>query len=105
MIEDEKRKSGAGQWLLQHLAVAYAEAGDFPEALRAVERMNAPLYQVTALAGEISFSLTYRYPFEQGVALLQAKTGDKALARKMLERAAELIASIPEDSAHADHER
>jgi RNA polymerase sigma factor (sigma-70 family) len=55
---------------------------------------------VAALTEGINLNMTYDYPGDPaklGVALLQAEAGDKALARKTLQRAADLIASLPED--------
>jgi hypothetical protein len=95
-------KSGLGAALLEELALADAAAGNIPEALRVVERMKDASSQVTALLGRIRLNMTYDYPVDpaaQGVARLQAKAGDKALARKTLQRAADLIASIPEGTA------
>jgi RNA polymerase sigma factor (sigma-70 family) len=100
LVEDEEMKSWVGTKLLEELALAYAAAGNIPEALRVVERMKDPSSQVTALLGRIDLNMSYDYPVDpaaQGVARLQAKAGDKALARKTLQRAADLIASLPED--------
>jgi RNA polymerase sigma factor (sigma-70 family) len=101
MVEDEEMKSGLGATLLEELALADAWAGNIPEALRGVERMNDPSSQVTALLGRIRLNMTYDYPVDPsawGVARLQAKAGDKALARKTLQRAADVIASMPDDT-------
>jgi RNA polymerase sigma factor (sigma-70 family) len=101
MVEDEETKSWLGATLPEGLALADAAAGDIPGALRVVERLKDPSSQVTALLGRFHLNLTYDYPVDraaQGVALLQAKAGDKAIARKTLQRAADLIASMPEDA-------
>jgi RNA polymerase sigma factor (sigma-70 family) len=101
LVEDEEMKSGLGARLLEELGLAYADAGNIPEALRVVERMKDPSSQVTVLLGRFNFNLNYDYPVDkaaQGLALLQARAGDKALASKTLQRAADLIASLPEDA-------
>jgi tetratricopeptide (TPR) repeat protein len=99
MVEGEEMKSWTGPSLREDLALAYAAAGKIPEALRVVERMKDPSSQVTALLGRAPFSMSWaECPAQPGVALVQAKAGDKALARKTLERAAELVASMPKDA-------
>jgi tetratricopeptide (TPR) repeat protein len=99
MIEGEEMKSWIGPSLLEDLALAYAAAGQIPEALRVVERMKDPSSQVAALLGRGPFSMSWvECPAPPGVALVQARAGDKALARKTLERAAELVASMPGDA-------
>jgi len=102
MVEDEPMKSSIGRRLLEELGLAYAAAGDIPEALRVVERIKDPSSQVTVLLGRIYLLMSYdddgADPALLGVALLQAKAGEKALAKKTLERAADLIASMPEDT-------
>src|SRR5262249_42747100 len=100
MGEDKEWKSWIGQKVLEDLALADAGAGNIPEALRVVERMKDPSSRVTALLGRFYLNMNYDYavdPGKVGIALLQAKAGDKALARKTLKRAADLIASMPED--------
>ena len=100
MVEGEEMKSWIGPSLLDDLALAYAAAGKIPEALRVVERMKDPSSQVAALLGRGPFSMNWaECPRQPGVVLVQAKAGDKALARKTLERAAELVASMPKDAA------
>jgi RNA polymerase sigma factor (sigma-70 family) len=101
MVEDEEMKPWVGADLLEELALANAAAGNIPEALRIVERMKDPSSQVTALLGRFNLHMSYDYPVDkgaQGVALLQAKAGDKAVAGKTLRRAADLIAAMPEDT-------
>jgi hypothetical protein len=95
MVEDEEMKSRLGADLLVELALAHAAADKIPEALRVVERMKAPSSQVLALLGRIYFNMAYDYPSEPGVALIQTRAGDKALAGKTIQRAADLIASMP----------
>jgi RNA polymerase sigma factor (sigma-70 family) len=100
MVESEETRSWLAPMLLEDLALAHAQAGNIPEALRVVERMKDPASRVKALVGRTHLNMTYDYlehPQDLGVALLQARAGDKARARKTLERAAELIASMPED--------
>jgi tetratricopeptide (TPR) repeat protein len=65
--------------------------------------MKDPSSQVTAVLGRSPFGMTWaECPAQPGVALVQAKAGDKALARKTLERAAELVASLPKDASGRD---
>jgi RNA polymerase sigma factor (sigma-70 family) len=98
-VEDAGIKGWLPSMLLEQVTLAHAKAGDFPQALRVVERMKEPASQVTALAGVVYYNLwNTAYPNEPGVALLQAKAGDKAGARKTLRRAAELAAAVAEDS-------
>jgi RNA polymerase sigma factor (sigma-70 family) len=101
MVESEETKSWFGPMLLEDLALAYAQAGNIPEALRVVDRMKDPSSRVTTLVGRIYLNMTFGYldlPPELGIAMLQAKAGDMALARKTLARATELVASMPEDN-------
>ena len=101
MVEDQEMKSRLGVTLLEELALAYGAAGNIPEALRVVERMKGPSSQVTALLGRFQLQMNYDYPNNsaaQGIAMLQAKAGDQALAKKTLQRATDLIASMPEDT-------
>jgi RNA polymerase sigma factor (sigma-70 family) len=101
LVEGKEMKSRIGPMLLEELALAHAAAGHLPEALRVVERMKDPSSQLTALLGRFPLNMNHAYPGDpanRGVALLQAKAGDKALARKTLQRAADLIASLPEDT-------
>src|SRR5262249_10848871 len=66
---------------------------------RVVERMKDPSSQVMALLGRGPFSMSWdECPARPGVALVQARAGDKALARKTLERAARLVAAMPRDN-------
>jgi tetratricopeptide (TPR) repeat protein len=100
LVEGKEMKSWVGPMVLEELALAHAAAGNVPEALRVVERMKDPSSRVTALLGGVNLNMTYDYPGNPGklgVALLQARAADLARARKTLERAADSIASIPED--------
>jgi RNA polymerase sigma factor (sigma-70 family) len=100
MVEDRDKKARLGSWLLEDLAVAHVAAGNIPQALDIVERMKDPSSQVTALLGGRGFQPSWgECPFDPGVALAQAKAGDKALAKKTLERAAKLVAAMPRGKA------
>jgi tetratricopeptide (TPR) repeat protein len=96
MVEDKETKSRVGRMVLEELALAHAAAGKIPEALRVFEQMKEPSSQVTALLGSGGFGLSWgERPFYPGVALVEAKAGNKAQAMKTLERAAKLVETMP----------
>jgi tetratricopeptide (TPR) repeat protein len=106
IVEDKDMKSRLGSWLLDDLALAYVAAGNTAEALNIVERMKDPSSQVTALLGGRGFQPSWgECPFDPGVALAQSKAGDNALAKRTLDRAAKLVATMPKgktpDRPHA----
>lgn len=99
MIDEGQSRPAFSSGPLAQLALAHAAAGDIPAALRIVERLPDPASQVQVLAGRLFLDKsTVDYPYQPGVAILQARSGDKAAARKTLERVAELVASIPPDN-------
>ncbi len=88
----------AASEFLEQLALAHAAAGAIADALRIVERIRDPGSRVHALAGHVWVNKSVvHYPNQPGVGILQHRAGHKAAARKTLERAAELVASMPED--------
>jgi hypothetical protein len=102
LLKAEEKKSLQRAAVLQEVALAHARAGDFAAALRVADRINRPAARVAALTGLVYFNLSYvEYPYEPGVALLQAEAGDKAQARQTLARAAELAAQVPEKEGKA----
>jgi tetratricopeptide (TPR) repeat protein len=98
MVKDKETKSRIGWMVLEELALAHAAAGKIPEAFRVIERMKDPSSQITALLGSGGFGLSWgECPFYPGVALVEAKAGNKAKAMKTLERAAKLVEAMPKE--------
>jgi tetratricopeptide (TPR) repeat protein len=96
MVEDKETKSRVGRIVLEEIALAHTAAGNVPKALRVIERMKDPSSQVTALLGSGGLQPSWcECPFEPGVALVQARAGEKAQAMKTLARAAKLVAAMP----------
>ena len=98
MVQEKKTKSRVGRMVLEELALAHAAAGNVPEALRVVERMKDPSSQVTALLGRNVGPSWAECPYYPGVALVEAKAGNKAQAMKTLERAAKLVEAMPKEN-------
>jgi tetratricopeptide (TPR) repeat protein len=97
LVKDKETKSRVGRMVLEKLALAYAAVGKIPDALRVIEQMKDPSSQITALLGSGLAPSWAECPFHPGVALAQAKAGDKAEAMKTLERAAKLVEALPKD--------
>jgi RNA polymerase sigma factor (sigma-70 family) len=97
MVKDKETKLRVGRLVLEELALAYAAAGKIPESLRVIEQMKDPSSQITAFLGSRLGPSWGECPFYPGVALAQAKAGDKAEAVKTLERAAKLVEALPRD--------
>jgi tetratricopeptide (TPR) repeat protein len=97
MVKDKETKIRVGRMVLEELALAYAAAGKIPEALRFIEQMKNPSSQITALLGGRLGPSWAECPWDPGVALAQAKAGDKAEAMKTLERTAKLVEALPTD--------
>jgi hypothetical protein len=95
MVEGAERKGWVRPTVLQQVAVAHARAGDVPAALRVVERLTEPAEKVRALAGVVFGNLSFgETPHEPGIALIQFAAGKKDEARKTLQKAAELAATV-----------
>jgi RNA polymerase sigma factor (sigma-70 family) len=95
LIENEKTRAWVRPMLLETLALAHAGAGDVPQALRMLDRLESPAAKVNVLTGVGYLSLSFtETPDEPGIALLQFEAGKTAEARKSLARAAELAATV-----------
>jgi RNA polymerase sigma factor (sigma-70 family) len=97
LIENEKTRAWVRPMLLEQLALAHARAGEVPQALRLLDRIEKPADKVSVLAGVVYMNLSFTdTPHEPGIALLQFEAGKKDEARKSLQRAAKLAATITE---------
>jgi RNA polymerase sigma factor (sigma-70 family) len=99
LIEDKKTKGWVRPMLLQELALAHARAGDVPQALRVLDRLEGPADKVYVLAGVVYLNLSFaESPHAPGIALLQFDAGNRAEATKSLQRAAKLATTVTTQS-------
>jgi hypothetical protein len=93
--KDPERSTWLRPMILQEVALAHARDGDVAEAFRVIERMELAASKITTLAGVVYTNRSFGdYPHEPGIALIQAEAGDKAAAKKTLEKASGLAAAI-----------
>jgi RNA polymerase sigma factor (sigma-70 family) len=83
-IKDADRRDIA----LMDIARARADAGDLKAALRLADSIKGPAIRVLALSGN-------EFSAMGGIAIVQAKSGDRAGARETLRRAVEMAEDVP----------
>jgi RNA polymerase sigma factor (sigma-70 family) len=104
-LENKSNRPWNHAMVVTKLALTQAKQGRFDTALQTVASLPDAGDKVMALTGVIYTNMTYAdYPNEPGVALLQAKAGNRAGAHKTLQRAVALLRDV-KDAAQQDRAR
>lgn len=97
-IENAKRKISAADRARRSYIQALIKAGKVHEAQDAMNLTKDPTQKIWMLAGTLFNNFTFMdYPQEPGIAVVQARTGERAAAEKSLLQARALLRDIPED--------